>query len=40
LIIIRVSRAAFEIIHQVRDDVRGTGLPRELEILTRQPVTI
>jgi hypothetical protein len=33
-------RAAFEIIHEMRHDVRGSGLARELKIFARQHVTI
>ena len=40
LVVAGIVRAAFEIIHKMGHDVRGAGLPRELEIFAREHVTI
>ena len=40
LVVARIFRAVFEIIHQMRDDVCRARLPRELKILTRQHVPV
>ncbi len=40
LVVARIMRAAFEVIHEVRDDMGCAGLPRKLEIIARQHVTI
>ena len=40
LVVARIFRAAFEVVHQMRDDVGRPRLPRELEIFARQHVPV
>lgn len=40
LVVARVFCAAFEVAHEVRDDVRRPHLPRELEIFAREHVPV
>ena len=40
LIVARIVRATFEVIHQMRHNVRGARLPRELKMLAREHVPV